>query len=180
MGVTTTYGLRYPELTDAPNGPTGIKNLADDAEAALKKPCFSAIQTAAQSLPNNAYTPITFTAEQIDTHNGHSTSSNTSRYVIPAGWSGIWRVSGAVLVVGTGGRRAAAIAKNGTLQPGLQIVPAVATGDTSATTAPKLFNAVAGDYFELWGYQDSGAAKNTGSDFAGGFVCCLDVEFVRR
>lgn len=35
MGATTNYGLRYPELTDAPNGPLAFQNLAADVEAAL-------------------------------------------------------------------------------------------------------------------------------------------------
>lgn len=33
MGVTPDLNLRFPELTDDPNGPAQIKNLADDVEA---------------------------------------------------------------------------------------------------------------------------------------------------
>lgn len=32
MGSTPTYGLRYPELTDEPNGPLAFETLAEDVE----------------------------------------------------------------------------------------------------------------------------------------------------
>lgn len=35
MGTTATYALRYPELTDTPDGATQIKNLANDTDAAI-------------------------------------------------------------------------------------------------------------------------------------------------
>lgn len=35
MGTTTVYGLRYPERTDSPDGPTQLHNLATDVETAL-------------------------------------------------------------------------------------------------------------------------------------------------
>lgn len=37
MGATTSYGFRYPELTDAPNGPLGFRNLAEDIEDELER-----------------------------------------------------------------------------------------------------------------------------------------------
>lgn len=37
MGTTATYGFRYPELGDAPNGPSQVKNLADDVEAEFQR-----------------------------------------------------------------------------------------------------------------------------------------------
>lgn len=35
MGATTRFGLRYPELTDAPNGPAQLQTLAGDVEGWL-------------------------------------------------------------------------------------------------------------------------------------------------
>lgn len=35
MPATPTYGLRYPALADAPNGPQGFQNLAEDVEARI-------------------------------------------------------------------------------------------------------------------------------------------------
>lgn len=35
MGATSQLGLRYPELTDPPNGPLAFQNLANDTEAAI-------------------------------------------------------------------------------------------------------------------------------------------------
>lgn len=35
MGTTTNYALRYPALTDAPDGPTQVQDLAEDVDAAL-------------------------------------------------------------------------------------------------------------------------------------------------
>ena len=35
MPTTPTYGLRYPSLADAPNGPDAVQDLAEDVEATL-------------------------------------------------------------------------------------------------------------------------------------------------
>jgi hypothetical protein len=35
MGTTTNYSLRYPEDTDAPDGPAQMQNLADDVDTSL-------------------------------------------------------------------------------------------------------------------------------------------------
>lgn len=37
MGTTSRFGLRYPALTDAPNGPQGFQFLAEDVEARLSR-----------------------------------------------------------------------------------------------------------------------------------------------
>lgn len=43
MGTTTRFGLPYPELTDAPNGPVGVQGLASATEGWLARavPCVS-------------------------------------------------------------------------------------------------------------------------------------------
>jgi hypothetical protein len=54
-------------------------------------------QTAAQNIPLTTFTALTFDAEDVDSDNGHSTSSNTSRYTGQTpGWfqcSGIYRAA---------------------------------------------------------------------------------------
>lgn len=35
MGATTRFGLRFPELTDAPNGPAQMQTLAGDGRPGL-------------------------------------------------------------------------------------------------------------------------------------------------
>lgn len=59
-----------------------------DVDEAIEPPCGRLVQTVAQTgVANNTSTALTFTTEDLDTHNFHSTSVNTSR-VTPtvAGW----------------------------------------------------------------------------------------------
>lgn len=130
----------------------------------LAPPLVSANASIAQSIPNNANTAVLLDTNVLDSDNGHSTASNTSRYVL--------QVSGTYLVFGqvsfspnSTGARGANIAKNGTAI--VYIQPQVGSAGVAQTTTVTFIGFVsgfAGDYVEVWAYQTSGGALNT---FAG-------------
>jgi hypothetical protein len=125
-------------------------------------------QTAAQSIPNATFTPLTFTTEDVDTRNGHSTSVNTSRYTAQV--AGRYLIAGgfSVDVNGTGSR-GVVFAKNGGFIDGTQVMLA-SSGGLVSTIVParsKTINLAIGDDVEIYGYQNAGGALNTlvsGSD----------------
>lgn len=145
------------------------------------RPTGRLIASGTQSIPDAVQTAITFTTEDLDSSNFHSTSSNTSR-VTPAkaGW---YRVRGTYF---TGAAATyvtvdVSIAKNG-----VSVAPAERR--TFSTTATQVSNATSAqceamvsvngttDYFELMAFQDSDAAKNTNQSSR--FSSVLEFEFM--
>lgn len=118
-------------------------------------------QTVTQTLTTATWTSITFTTEDVDAAGGHSTSSNTSRYVIAN--AGYVTVEFGVTFSGssTAGQRGMRLAKNGTAIPqGRVLVNPAASGSTELMGA-KTVAVAAGDYIELQGYQTSGGNLDT-------------------
>ena len=112
---------------------------------------------ATQAIANNTATALTFNAETIDTDGFHSTSTNTSRMTIPTGLSGkflitintLWDLNGV-------GIRNFNVRKNGATF----YAPQEIIGSTTAyvgQSGSAILEAVAGDYFELFVLQTSGA-----------------------
>lgn len=130
----------------------------------LGKPVFSAWQSVAQSLPNNTYTPITFTSEVVDRDNGHSVTTNTSRYTAQTAGYYLFNASIQYAANVTGTRRAfwyfnGAAAPNG---GGFFSTASTLTAVTATVIAPPLLQYCAvGDYVEITGLQNSGAALST-------------------
>lgn len=142
------------------------------------KPIFSAVQSVAQSLATGVTAGLTFSAEIVDTHNGHSTTVNTSRYVVPTGWGGWWRLSAVVLVNNTGtGRVGGCFLRNGAIVPGSWTQAPSPSGQDGSVALTRLVQLAVGDYVELGAYQASGAARNT--VVAAPYQSAFDVEFVR-
>lgn len=165
MLSTPVYGWPYPESGDHTRTWEYWANLAAAIEATVKQ--FSHVtqveQSAAQSIPNAAYTALNFDLETVDTSNMHSTSSNTSRLTATiAGW---YLLTGVVGFAGNStGRRLLSWFINGQQTPQTYVgLPPVGTSAT-AIPAPSLVARLnVGDYAELRAYQDSTAALNTSS-----------------
>jgi hypothetical protein len=130
----------------------------------LNPPIFFGYQTVAQTLSSGITTPITLDSQFVDTYGGHSTTSNTSRYVgqVP----GYYEVTGSVaFAANTTDMRSAAIFKNGAQSQGAgqEVHAAVPTGSHSmilqCTTLVYLNGTT--DYVEVWGFQSSGAGLAT-------------------
>lgn len=120
------------------------------------------VQTSVQSMPNNAFTAITFNSETLDLLGAHDNSTNNSRYTPPVpGW---YMFSGGVSFASNAtGARAARWRKNGSDVDGADASVQALTAQSTSVTArvvPIQLNGST-DYVELVGYQLSGAALNT-------------------
>jgi hypothetical protein len=127
----------------------------------LNRPLFIANATATQTVTTGGSgVPVLFDTEVTDTYNGHSTTSNTSRYVGQApGW---YRVSGSIpWSANTSGSRKVWVAVNGVQVAGSvgQIGPAPAS-ELVVVVVPSTMVQLNGttDYVEIWVQQDSGSS----------------------
>lgn len=140
-------------------------NIRDGGNYFLAQPLASLRQNVVQSVPNNAWTAITFDTEDLDTDNGHSTSTNTSRYVAAtAGWHlCTYDLS---FVGNVTGRRGGRMRMNGAdtgvgFGMGRVLMNTSSAFDAAVCGSGLLqFNGTT-DYVELMGFQDSGGALNT-------------------
>jgi hypothetical protein len=122
---------------------------------------------------NGAFLVMTWNTEIEDVGSLHSTVSNTSRFTIPADGAGNYVISGwACGDSNTTGMRMLAIVKNAVTYLATDGRPAVAAGlgaGNEALDNPLTIDWVgalaAGDYVELWYYQNSGGSRTLDKDF---------------
>lgn len=177
----------YPNLTTPVTAGT-LEHVEALLDRLLNPPAFSASQNTAQSLPSGVATVLKWDRETIDTHNGHDTVTNNTRYTVPTGWAGIYFVTTQMMLGDFVGRRAIWILKNGTPLPAsLAEVPQVTTaqpGLQRTVRVSKLVPAVPGDYIEAQGFQDNpgGVAQTlvtSAGTTAGDFSSGIDLFYVR-
>jgi hypothetical protein len=132
----------------------------------LNVPLAILYQATTQSIPSGGGgTALTMDSEIADTYGGHSTSTNTSRYV--------GQVPGYYLVIGTAalapnatGNRLVEIEKNGSIiTSGISVglAPGSANGTTIQSSVVVYLNGTT-DYVEAYAYQTSGSALATSSN----------------
>ena len=146
------------------------------------RPLGQSVQTVAQTGWTTAtFTSITFTTEDIDRDGQHSTSSNTSRYVIGTtlGW---YRVSGVYCAAGNAAATLlrARIALNGTAVQGSpnSINPGGTSGILCVSTFAVFVQATASaDFVEVQGYM-AAPSGTIGTATSGEFVSALNVEWL--
>ena len=116
------------------------------------------------NLTQNAFVPVALQAEDYDPDNGHSTSTNTSRYVaqraidVCAGGNAMLpSAQGATLTT-----RGAAIFKNGVLVPGSKGVANYPNALFTVPTVPIIVSLVANDFLELQVLSSAAASATTG------------------
>lgn len=174
----TTKGDLYTRTSSADArlavGANGTTLVADSAEATGLKwatPAGSAFvgcgvtKSTTQSIANATYTAVTFNTEDYDTDAIHDNVTNNTRFTIPSGKSGKWLISGVVAFASNAtGFRFVRLYKNGTAF----IVPAgipPVNGDTTQLAFSYIHTFTAGDYMEVFVYQNSGGNLNiAGSD----------------
>lgn len=143
-------------------------NVRDGLSFLLNPPIFHAYASALQTIPNNTVTNVTLDTEVIDTAGGHSTTTNTDRYVCQV--PGVYQVSGLVTFDSgnTTGLRLAEIRVNGsTAVMGSEVLaPASASQAIAAPTPPMPIRLAVGDYVTLSVLQSSGGSLAIGK--AGG------------
>lgn len=141
-------------------------------------PVFNAYQASAQSIANNTFTPATLDTEILDSEGGHSTVTNTSRYVFQV--AGLYLCFGmAAFATNATGTRASKFIVNGsTATIGAESLYLPAT--TASSTAPTIafIQANVNDYVELNIFQNSGGALSTNSNGTFDWVTCMRVLWV--
>lgn len=121
-----------------------------------------------QSIPNTTDTALTWDTEDWDTVGGHSTSSNTSRYVCQTGYAGKYRVSCTVWYAASSGGtfRDVWFAINGTNVNGSSARALPASATIMSVTMETVVSLAVGDYVEAFTRHDSGGALSTSIPFA--------------
>lgn len=143
-------------------------NIRDAGNFFLGRPLAILRQTVAQSVPNATYTAVLFDTEDIDRDAGHSTSSNTGRYIPQTtGYQFLaytlpWAVNGT-------GARSARFRMNGadtaaTAAGRTTIGNGGGAADTANGGSGFLYFNGTTDYVELIAYQNCGSALLTEVD----------------
>jgi alpha-D-ribose 1-methylphosphonate 5-triphosphate synthase subunit PhnG len=130
----------------------------------LAPPRCYAYKTASGALASATWDEINFGAEAYDSHAAHDNSSNTSRLVAPE--SGLYTIKAHLtFATDSAGIRGLDIRKNaaGVQTAGTDLAFVIIAGN--GTTQSRLIASVdaqmtAGDYCEVFGYQNTGGALN--------------------
>jgi hypothetical protein len=142
------------------------------------RPHFVGRSTVAQSIPNNTWTPLLLEIEDDDNRDGHSTTTNTSRYTMPeSGWYDL--AGSASFASNATGFRGVAFIINGSITNfywPTQVPPV--NGNVTALSIAGDQYFTAGDYVEVAAYQNSGAGLNTNT--AGSVTPRLAVTWKRK
>ena len=134
---------------------------------------FKAYSSTTQSIATGT-TPVSLTldTEIVDSDGGHSTTTNTSRYV--AQTAGLYFVTGTVtFATNATNTRTLQVLVNGAavFGAGVQAAPAPNRGATVTTATLVQLNV--GDYVEIAAWQDSGGALLTTNSTANTTTMCL-------
>lgn len=129
----------------------------------------SLTKSGTQSINNTTFTAVTFDGEEFDPTGLHSTSSNTARITLTAGY---WLAGGAIGFQGLSDRVEAitTIYKNGAIlgansRERMHVSWAVASAANMDPAFSRLVKAdVDGDYIELVAYHNQGVAVNVGTN----------------
>lgn len=119
-----------------------------------------AYRTTVQSLVTATSTALGFDAEDYDVGGLHDNAVNNSRLTAPV--AGYYLCFGAATFEPNGtGARASIIAKNGSAV-GTQCTSAAMATIQNCPFVSKVVHLNAGDYVEMWAYQDTGGSINAG------------------
>lgn len=127
----------------------------------------SCYTTAVITVPHDTDTAINFNSEYFDTDSFHSTSSNTSRFTIPAGKGGKYLCAVSVQSSGVPSEMGCflKIRKNGSF---VAFTKGHIRGGTEPMNADfsQVLDLAVADYIEFFVYQNSGSSKNFFADNA--------------
>lgn len=151
----TNLPVPVPASEQAGNLITGAlwnANVYNGLTYLLNPPAFWGYQTASQSLTANNPAAILLDSEQIDSYGGHSTTSNTSRYVAQV--AGYYFAFGSIVWTNTSttGIRVAQLFKTGSAVNAAYSSFSATSFNASALTAG-IIQMNSGDYVELFANQ---------------------------
>lgn len=119
-------------------------------------------QTGSQTIANGTHAKVVLDTVEFDPH-GYCDTVN-SRFTVPAGRGGLFLAHGGIdWAPNVTGIRMARLLKNGGTDLGRDGRPAVAATNDTNQQVSRICNLAAGDYVELWGYQESGGGLVVGS-----------------
>lgn len=122
-------------------------SIVANMEALAKPPACLAVRTSGATFSTGD--PITFPAEEFDTHSLHDTTTNTSRITVPAGWAGIWLITASSIVAGNRIRiNGSTIAAEGAY--GATALVSLAVGDYAEVTVTTAASSVTGQMSAIW------------------------------
>lgn len=113
--------------------------------------------TTSTALANTTWTKVTASSSGLYQRQDGLTFASSTATIATAGWYLVW---GNVIWAGNAtGRRLAAVYQNGAMITATQAItlPAGSASGPNTPTPPYMVNCAAGDTFELYAYQDSGA-----------------------
>lgn len=114
------------------------------------------------TLSNNTDTILTFSTELFDTDSMHSTTTNTGRITIPSGKGGYYHFNWSMVFDNnSSGNRRCRLKKNGSTFDLGPVITVKGNGFTPVANSC-IVSTVAGDYWELEAFQDSGGNLNVG------------------
>lgn len=120
-------------------------------------------KSADQNLTSSTFTPVTWDTESFDTDGFHSTASNTSRFTVPTGMGGYYRLSGSISSQSMSDQNnaIARLTVNGVADDSTRVRLAASgsgTGNIVGLPFSWVVNLAAGDYVEVEGYSAAGTA----------------------
>jgi hypothetical protein len=150
LGVGTNGQVLTADSAEA----TGLKWAAPATSSFVG---CSAYRAADQTIANDTFTAITWDNEFYDTDTIHSTSTNTSRFTIPAGQGGKYLLTSTIIWANNAtGARQYAFYKNGSTLGNAAIFPSSTSASYSGQSGVLVVDLAAADYIEVFGYQNSG------------------------
>lgn len=137
----------------------------------------SCYQTAAQSIPDITYTPVSMgsTVASVNAFGAWSSGSPT-RFTAP--WPGWYELSGAVaLASASGSIRYCSWRKNATMISGSVTKMIIAAANATIVNGRSItVDAVAGDYFDICAYHNNGSSVNT--DVSAGVQSSMSAKYL--
>lgn len=119
--------------------------------------------TSGVSIPNNSLASVALNSSTLDNWLGHNGSINPSRYTVQV--AGVYQLSAQLsFTANSTGYRLLALGQNGTEVANSRFYSALAPSGiiTTVSLPATLLRASAGDYLELWAFQNCGSALTTG------------------
>ena len=132
--------------------------------ASVTENSVSIVRSAAQSIGTGAWTALTFASEEYDNGSMANVPTQNTRITVPTGAGGRYLVSASSSydANATNGRWLA-LYKNGVNIYYCNVPGSSLLGGAQGLNCSWVIDATAGDYYELWTYQNSGGALNSGS-----------------
>jgi hypothetical protein len=130
--------------------------------ATIDRPNVHVRQTISQNIAHNTFTSLTFTNEDFDNVNGHSSITNTSRYVCQTGFAGKYLLNGGTAFdANSSGSRTCRWAVNGVAVNASQASGVLGSASSAVNAKCVIVHLAEGDYVELQAFQSSGVTLAT-------------------